>query len=58
MKETKYMKKIILLHQEFYPKDIIRHAQQRSHGKIFRLVIRDLLRVDKAMVAYAIKQIV
>ena len=50
-KESKDMKKILLLHQECHPKDVSRYALQRVYRETCGSVFKDLLGVDKAMVA-------
>ena len=49
--KSKDMSKIVLLHQEYHPKDVSRCALQRIHRETCGPVFRDLLGVDRAMVA-------
>ena len=50
MEEPKEMKKIIILHQEFHLKDILRCTLQRICRETSGLVFRDILGIEKEMV--------
>ena len=50
--EVKDMSKIVLLHQEYHPKDVSRRTIQRIYKETCGPVFRDLLGIDRAMVAY------
>ena len=45
--DKKEMNKIMMLHQEHYPKDVSRRALQRIYNEACGTGIRDLLGVDK-----------
>ena len=49
---TKDMSKMVLLHQEYHPKDVSRRTLQRIYRETCGPVFRDLLGIDRAMVAY------
>ena len=49
--ETKEMKKIIFLYQEFHPKDVSRCALQMIYRETYGPVFEDLMGVFKVMVA-------
>ena len=49
---AKDMSKIVLLHQEYHPKDVSRRTLQRIYRETCGPVFRDLLGIDRAMVAY------
>ena len=51
-KEEKYAKNLISLHQDCYPKDASRCTLKIAYREAFRSVFRDLLGIEKAMLAF------